>query len=91
MHPGTSKNKMKNASLIAMEFAAMLPAAERPEHTEGYEGFFHLLTMEGKVEQAKLEYIVLHGEHNSTVTISRSLKLNKQKSRIMYDNTSKHQ
>jgi tripeptide aminopeptidase len=58
MHPGTSKNKMKNASLIAMEFASMLPAAERPEHTEGYEGFFHLLTMEGKVEQAMLEYIV---------------------------------
>jgi len=58
MHPGTSKNKMKNASLIAMEFAAMLPVAERPEYTENYEGFYHLLSMEGEVEQAVLTYIV---------------------------------
>ena len=58
MHPGTSKNKMVNASLLAMEFASMLPGAERPEHTEEYEGFYHLLTMEGNVEEAVLTYIV---------------------------------
>ena len=58
MHPGTAKNKMVNASLLAMEFAAMLPGAERPEHTEGYEGFYHLLSMEGEVEKAVLTYIV---------------------------------
>jgi len=58
MHPGVAKNKMKNAAMIAMEFAGMLPAAERPEHTEGYEGFYHLSSMEGEVEKAVLSYIV---------------------------------
>jgi len=69
MHPGVSKNKMKNASLIAMEFAAMLPAAERPEHTEEYEGFYHLLSMEGEVEKAVLTYIVR--DHNEEILKSR--------------------
>ena len=58
VHTGSAKNKMKNASLIAMEFNSMLPPAERPEHTEGYEGFFHLDEMEGKTELAKLTYII---------------------------------
>ena len=58
VHPGSAKNKMKNASLIAMEFAAMLPPAERPEHTEGYEGFFHLCDMQGDEERAELNYII---------------------------------
>ena len=56
--PGSAKDKMKNASLIAMEFNAMLPPAERPEHTEGCEGFFHLSEMTGTVECAKLKYII---------------------------------
>jgi len=73
MHPGTSKNKMKNASLIAMEFAAMLPAAERPEHTDGYEGFYHLLSMEGEVEKALLTYIVR--DHNEDILKSRENRL----------------
>ena len=58
MHPGMSKNKMKNASLIALEFARMLPEAEKPEYTENYEGFYHLLKMKGVVEKAELEYIL---------------------------------
>ena len=58
VHPGSAKDKMKNACLIAMEFNAMLPPAERPEHTEGYEGFFHLDDMQGTVEQARLNYII---------------------------------
>lgn len=58
IHPGTAKNKMKNASLIAMEFNSLLPSVERPEHTEGYEGFYHLIAMEGSVEEAKLTYII---------------------------------
>lgn len=58
VHPGYAKNKMLNASLIAMQFAQMLPATERPEHTEGYEGFFHLTGMTGTVEDASLSYIV---------------------------------
>ena len=58
VHPGYAKNKMINASLIAMQFAGMLPPHERPEHTAGYEGFFHLTGMNGTVEEATLSYII---------------------------------
>jgi tripeptide aminopeptidase len=58
VHPGSAKNKMKNAILIACEFNAALPAEERPEHTEGYEGFFHLDEMNGRVEETILNYII---------------------------------
>lgn len=58
IHPGEAKNKMKNASLLAMEFNSMLPPAEIPAHTEGYEGFFHLCGMSGDEENAYLDYIV---------------------------------
>lgn len=58
IHPGTAKNKMKNASLIAMEFNGLLPVVERPEHTEKYEGFYHLIGMKGSVENASLVYIL---------------------------------
>lgn len=58
VHPGSAKNKMRNASLVAMEFAGMLPPAETPAHTEGYEGFFHLCDMQGDEERAELHYII---------------------------------
>lgn len=58
IHPGEAKNKMKNASLIAMEFNEMLPKAEIPAHTEGYEGFFHLCSIKGDEENATLHYII---------------------------------
>ena len=58
IHPGSAKNQMVNASLVAMEFAGLLPAWERPEHTEGYEGFYHLRSMSGDVEAAELSYIL---------------------------------
>lgn len=58
VHPGTAKDKMVNASLLALEFAALLPAEQRPEHTIGYEGFYHLIQMSGSVEEATLSYIV---------------------------------
>ena len=58
IHPGTSKDKMRNALLIAMEYNALLPALETPAHTEGYEGLFHLQEMHGKAEKATMEYIV---------------------------------
>jgi len=58
IHPGSAKNQMKNASLVAMEFAGMLPPWERPEHTEGYEGFYHLAGMQGDEELAELRYII---------------------------------
>ena len=58
VHPGYAKNKMVNANILATEFAQMLPAEERPETTEGYQGFYHLLGIESHVEQAKLSYII---------------------------------
>ena len=58
IHPGSAKNKMKNALLIAHEFIAMLPPAETPEHTEGREGFYHLTDMSGEIERAAMHYII---------------------------------
>lgn len=58
VHPGSSKNTMRNAQLMAMEFNSLLPGMEIPRHTEGYEGFFHLCHMSGSVERAELEYII---------------------------------
>ena len=58
IHPGSAKDKMVNATIIAMEYAAMMPAAQRPEHTEGYEGFIHLMGMKGDVESATLSFII---------------------------------
>ena len=58
VHPGYAKNKMVNANLLAMELAAMLPEDERPETTEGYQGFFHLLSVKGNVENASMSYII---------------------------------
>ena len=58
VHPGTAKGKMKNAILIGMELNAMLPVDQRPECTEGYEGFFHLISFKGEVETATFSYII---------------------------------
>ena len=58
VHPGYAKGKMVNANLLAMELAAMLPEDERPETTEAYQGFFHLLNVKGNVENATMTYII---------------------------------
>ncbi len=58
VHPGYAKGKMINANRLAVEFAAMLPENETPEHTEGYEGFYHLLGIKSNIEQATLSYII---------------------------------
>lgn len=58
VHPGDSKGKMINAANVAMEFHAALPVLERPEYTEGREGFYHLTDIHGDVSSAKLEYIL---------------------------------
>ncbi len=63
VHPGSAKNTMINATLVAMEFNAMLPATDIPRHTDSYEGFFHLTAMEGDVSNAKLSYIIR--DHNA--------------------------
>ena len=58
IHPGSAKNQMVNSQYIAMEFQSLLPAAQKPEHTEDYEGFIHLAGMEGEVEKTTLWYII---------------------------------
>ncbi len=58
IHPGYAKDKMLNAILIGMELNSLLPAAQRPEHTDGYEGFFHIIGFNGTVEKAEFSYII---------------------------------
>ena len=58
IHPGAAKGKMKNAILIGMELNAMLPADQRPDCTEGYEGFYHIIGFKGEVESASFSYII---------------------------------
>jgi tripeptide aminopeptidase len=58
IHPGSAKDKMVNSQYIAMEFNSLLPAAQRPEYTTGYEGFIMLIAMEGEVEKSSLAYII---------------------------------
>ena len=64
VHPGASKNVMKNSMLVAMEINSMLPTADIPALTEGYEGFFHLTDMSGNVEKSELDYIVRDHDEN---------------------------
>ncbi len=58
VHPGSAKDKMRNAILMAQEFQSMLPVAENPMYTCGYEGFYHLDSLQGTVEEAMAEYII---------------------------------
>lgn len=64
IHPGSAKNRMKNALLLGMEFHNMLPQEQSPAHTEGYEGFYHLDQMKGDVTEATLEYIIRDHDRN---------------------------
>ena len=64
VHPGTAKNRMKNSMHIAMELDSMLPQNEKPEYTEGYEGFYHITEFNGNVDQTKLHYIIR--DHSKT-------------------------
>jgi tripeptide aminopeptidase len=65
IHPGYAKGKMKNALLMGMEFNALLPVFDRPEFTQDYEGFFHIVKMEGTVEKASIQYIIR--DHDRTL------------------------
>lgn len=62
VHPGAAKNKMVNALLVAHKIIGMLPPKQRPEHTEKYEGFFHLISFKGNVEKAEFQYLIR--DHN---------------------------
>ncbi|XQY91802.1 peptidase T [Metabacillus sp. HB246100] len=73
VHPGTAKAKMVNSAKIAMAFQSKLPAMEAPEFTEGYEGFFHLISIEGDVEETKVHYIIR--DHDKDAFEERKAKL----------------
>ena len=73
IHPGAAKNKMRNASRIAMQFAGMLPDAETPEHTEGREGFYHLCSVKGDETEAQLTYIIR--DHDRTIFEQRKARM----------------
>lgn len=64
VHPGAAKNKMINALLVAHKLIGMLPPTQRPEHTTEYEGFFHLLSLNGNVESAELHYLIRDHDFN---------------------------
>jgi len=73
VHPGYAKGKMINSMLIASEFINKLPSTETPELTEGYEGFFHLYQMDGKVEQTVLQYIIR--DHDMDLFLERKKQI----------------
>ena len=73
VHPGYAKGKMINAIRVANKFASMLPESETPEHTEGYEGFYHVVGVEGSVEQSSLTYIIR--DHDRTAFENRKKEL----------------
>nr|WP_289620743.1 peptidase T [Bacteroides intestinalis] len=73
VHPGYAKNKMVNSIRVANRFCAMLPAHETPEHTEGYEGFYHLISFNGDVEQTTVAYIIR--DHDRARFKSRKKKI----------------
>lgn len=73
VHPGYAKNKMINACHLATEFDAWMPSEEKPEHTEKYEGFFHLVGMSGTVEEASLTYIIR--DHDRTLFAERKMTI----------------
>lgn len=64
VHPGYAKGKMKNAMRIAIELNSLLPVEQKPEYTEGYEGFFHLIGFNGTVEEATISYIIRDHDMN---------------------------
>ncbi|TDL72302.1 peptidase T [Rhodococcus qingshengii] len=73
IHPGSAKDKMVNSMKIAMELHSQLPALEAPEHTEGYEGFYHLISFNGDVEQTKMYYIIR--DHDKEIFEARKSRM----------------
>ena len=75
IHPGYAKDKMLNALEVVAELNSLLPPCEKPEHTEGYEGFYHLVSIRGEVEQASSEYIIRdHSREKFEGTVTLTLK-----------------
>lgn len=83
VHPGSAKNKMINSMHVALEFISLLPVNERPEYTEGYEGFNHLISINGEVEETKLSFILRDFdrskfEHRKELMLSAAELMNKK-------------
>ncbi len=74
VHPGYAKNKMINAVLVANHILNLLPSGQRPEHTEGYEGFFHVTSFEGNVSEARMEMIIRDHDSKKFETRKKFLK-----------------
>ncbi len=74
VHPGYAKHKMLNSMRVANQFVIMLPRWETPEHTEGYEGFYHLVSMQGNVEKTVLTYIIRDHDHDRFERRKRELE-----------------
>jgi tripeptide aminopeptidase len=96
VHPGYAKGKMVNSMYIAQEFINSLPRMETPEHTEGYEGFFHLTSIVGEVDETKLQYIIRdhnkrHFEARKEVMQKLTDDLNEQYGREVIEITIKDQ
>lgn len=75
VHPGSAKNKMINSALIGTELVSMLPTVETPGHTEHYEGFYHLCSFQGDVEETKLSFIIR--DHNREIFEQRKINMEK--------------
>lgn len=94
VHPGSAKNKMLNAILVGMEFNEMLPVNERPEFTEGREGFFHIMEMKATVEQTKMLYIIrdhdkVNFEKRKALFVETGAFLNKKYGNTVVEATTK--
>jgi tripeptide aminopeptidase len=94
VHPGSAKNKMLNAILVGMEFNEMLPVNERPEFTEGREGFFHIMEMKATVEQTKMLYIIrdhdkVNFEKRKALFVETGVYLNKKYGNTVVEATTK--
>ena len=74
VHPGSAKHKMLNSMRVANQFAIMLPRWETPEHTEGYEGFYHLIGMQGSVEETVLTYIIRDHDRARFESLKREIE-----------------
>ena len=77
VHPGSAKDTMINSTSIAFEFDRLLGDVKRPEHTEGYEGFYHLIGINGDIENTKMEYIIRHHDRNEFESMKNQFILNK--------------
>lgn len=85
VHPGSAKNTMINSQSIAFEFDRLLGDISRPEHTEGYEGFYHLVGINGNIEDTSMEYIIRHHNKEKFEAMKDQFLLNKEFLNKKYD------